>query len=308
MRRFLASLLVPLITVVVTGSTGGPAAATGAFPTTISLPDGFAPEGLTIGRGTTVYVGSILDGAVWRGDLRTGRGAVFIPGTPGTDKAGLKVDRHNRLWTADFSGGGATVYDARTGARLQQYRFTDQPGSLINDVVITRTAAYFTDSTRPVLYVVPVGPGDRLPEADAFEVLTLSGPAADAGAFNNGIVALPDGDLLVVQMLLGRLVRVDATTGGSRVVDLGGYSLSRGDGLVLRGHTLHVIRNLTNLAAEIRLDATFTSGTLVRELDSPAFQVPATGDRLGSSLYVVNGRFDTAPAPDVEYHIVRLPL
>ncbi|MEK8109113.1 hypothetical protein NKG94_38905 [Micromonospora sp. M12] len=34
-----------------------------------------------------------MDGAVWRGDLRTGRGSVLIPGTPGTDKAGSSSTR-----------------------------------------------------------------------------------------------------------------------------------------------------------------------------------------------------------------------
>ncbi|MEK8109112.1 hypothetical protein NKG94_38900 [Micromonospora sp. M12] len=48
-------------------------------------------------------------------------------------------------------------------------------------------------------------------------------------------MALPDGDLLVAQMLSGQLVRVDPRTGGSRLVDLGGYSVERADGLVLRG-------------------------------------------------------------------------
>jgi sugar lactone lactonase YvrE len=90
----------------------------------------------------------VLDGAVWRGDLRTGQGEVFIPGVPGTDKAGLKVDAHNRLWTADFSGGGASVYDARTGARLAHYQFADQPGSLVNDLVISRTAVFHGQTVR----------------------------------------------------------------------------------------------------------------------------------------------------------------
>jgi hypothetical protein len=49
------------------------------FPTRISLPARFQPEGITTGRGTTVYVGSLADGAIWRGDVRTGIGRLFIP-------------------------------------------------------------------------------------------------------------------------------------------------------------------------------------------------------------------------------------
>ncbi|MET7960752.1 SMP-30/gluconolactonase/LRE family protein [Micromonospora zamorensis] len=302
-------LLVPLVAAATLVTVGAPASAHPAkpFPARIALPNGFTPEGLTIGRGTTVYVGSILDGAVWRGDLRTGRGSVLIPGTPGTDKAGLKLDPQGRLWTADFSGGGASVYDAGTGARLAHYQFTDEPGSYVNDLVITDRAVYFTDSARQVLYVVPLGPGGRLPAPTAFRVLQLTGPAATPDVYHNGIVALPDGDLLVAQMLSGRLVRVDPRTGGSRLVDLGGYSVERADGLVLRERTLYVIRNLTNVIAVVRMNAGYTAGVVQREITGPQLRSPATGDLLGSALYVVNGRFDVESTPSTDYDIVRVP-
>ncbi|MEU0549557.1 superoxide dismutase [Micromonospora sp. NPDC005979] len=309
MRRLLSLLVVPLVAAA-TLATVGPAANAHpgtSFPSRIALPDGYSPEGLTIGRGTTVYVGSVGNGAVWRGDLRTGHGSVFIAGAPGREKAGLKLDPQGRLWTADFSAGTASVYDGATGRQLANYRFTDEPGSIVNDLVVTRHAVYFTDSARPVLYVVPLLAGGRLPAATAARVLPLTGPAATGDAFNNGIVALPDGDLLVAQMLTGRLVRVDARTGASQVVDLGGYSVDRADGLVLRGRTLYVIRNLSNVVAVVELNADGTAGVVRREITSPALRSPATGDLLGSALYVVNGRFDVEPGPTVDYDVVRLP-
>ncbi|HEU4973369.1 MAG TPA: hypothetical protein VFT35_15730, partial [Gaiellaceae bacterium] len=52
------------------------AGAQNAFPTRISLPNGFQPEGITI-SGEQFYVGSIPTGAVYRGSLRTGKGAVL---------------------------------------------------------------------------------------------------------------------------------------------------------------------------------------------------------------------------------------
>ncbi|SCE90122.1 Sugar lactone lactonase YvrE [Micromonospora coriariae] len=309
MRKLLSLLLVPLVVAATLTTVGSPATAHPAkpFPARIALPNGFTPEGLTIGRGTTVYVSSILDGAVWRGDLRTGRGSVLIPAVPGKDKAGLKLDQQGRLWTADFSGGGASVYDAGSGKLLAHYQFTDEPGSYVNDLVITKRAVYFTDSGRQVLYVVPLGHGGRLPAATAHRVLPLSGPAATPDAYHNGIVALPDGDLLVAQMLPGRLVRIDPRTGRSRLVDLGGYSVERADGLVLRGHTLYVIRNLTNVIAVVRLNHGYTAGVVQREITGPELRSPATGDLLGSALYVVNGRFDVESTPDTDYDIVRVP-
>ncbi|MGI5524243.1 SMP-30/gluconolactonase/LRE family protein [Micromonospora sp. CA-259024] len=309
MQRLFSLIVVPLLAAATLSTVGSPAVAHPAkpFPARIALPDGFTPEGLTIGHGTTVYVGSILDGAVWRGDLRTGRGSVLIPGNPGTDKAGLKLDQQGRLWTADFSGGGASVYDAGTGAKLAHYQFTDEPGSFVNDLVITKRAVYFTDSARQVLYVVPLGPGGRLPAPTAFRVLQLTGPAATPDVYHNGIVALPDGDLLVAQMLPGRLVRIDPRTGGSRYVDLGGYSVERADGLVLSGRTLYVIRNLTSVIAVVRMNAGYTAGVVQREITGPQLRVPATGDLFGSALYVVNGRFDVESTPSTDYDIVRVP-
>jgi sugar lactone lactonase YvrE len=279
-----------------------------AFPVRIPLPNGFQPEGLSIGRGTSFYVGSLDGGRIYRGDLRTGRGQVLVGATAGTGKTGTKVDRHNnRLWAAGAGGGDATVYDADTGAVLAHYRFTDDPSTFVNDLVLTPTAVYFTDSTRPYLYVVPLR-GNRLPGQSAVRTLALTGPAADADAFNNGIVATWSGRLLVVQMLAGRLVSVDPLTGASRLVDVGGYSLVNGDGLILRGHTLYVIRNLSNLVAVLRLDSGYRSGTLRREITSPLLRVPATGELFGPYLYVVNGRFDLpAPTPQTDYDVVRLP-
>ncbi|MET8527281.1 superoxide dismutase [Micromonospora sp. NPDC005172] len=309
MRRLLSLLAVPLVAVATLSTAGSVATAhpTAAFPSRIALPDGFSPEGLTIGRGTTVYVGSVGNGAVWRGDLRTGHGSMFIAGAPGQQKAGLKLDPQGRLWTADFSAGTASVHDGVTGALLARYQLTDEPGRIVNDLVVTRNAVYLTDSALPVLYVVPLLPGGRLSPATAARILPLTGPAASPDAFNNGIVALPDGDLLVAQMVAGRLVRVDPRTGASRVVDLGGYSVDRADGLVLRGRTLYVIRNLSNVVAVVELNADRTAGVVRREITSPALRSPATGDLLGSALYVVNSRFDVEPAPTVDYDVVRLP-
>jgi len=42
------------------------------FPETIRLPDGFQPEGIASERGTSLYVGSIPTGAIWKGDARMG--------------------------------------------------------------------------------------------------------------------------------------------------------------------------------------------------------------------------------------------
>ena len=47
--------------------------------------------------------------------------------------------------------------------------------TFVNDVVLTPTAAWFTDSRNPVLYQVPLGRHGRLPGQDAVRTLPLSG-------------------------------------------------------------------------------------------------------------------------------------
>ncbi|MEK8109111.1 hypothetical protein NKG94_38895 [Micromonospora sp. M12] len=44
-----------------------------------------------------------------------------------------------------------------------------------------------------------------------------------------------------------------------------------------------------------------------REITGPQLRSPATGDLLGSALYVVNGRFDVESTPSTDYDIVRVP-
>ncbi len=67
------------------------------FPEVIRLPNGFQPEGIASGNGTTFYVGSIPTGAIYRGDLRTGEGTVLVPSQAGHSSIGLKYDDRTGL-------------------------------------------------------------------------------------------------------------------------------------------------------------------------------------------------------------------
>src|SRR5437867_1266295 len=115
-----------------------------AFPSRIDLPDGFQPEGIAIAGGQ-FYAGSIPTGAVFRGSLRTGQGAVFVAAQAGRAALGMKVAR-GRLFIAGGPTGSGFVYSARSGALLRTYAFAAS-GSFINDVVVTKRAAWFTDSS-----------------------------------------------------------------------------------------------------------------------------------------------------------------
>src|SRR6187549_591222 len=124
----------------------GAVAVAAAFPQVIQLPRGFQPEGIEVGKGTTFYVGSVANGAIFRGNLRTGEGSIFVPGQAGRAATGIELDR-NRLFVAGASTGDAYVYNARTGALIRRYDFA-AGDTFINDVVVTKKAAYFTDSRK----------------------------------------------------------------------------------------------------------------------------------------------------------------
>ena len=142
MIRKLTATAVLMLTVA-----SGVAAAAPSYPSTIALPRAFQPEGIAI-RANTFYVGSIPTGSIYRGNLRTGTGSVFIQRT-GRAAIGVEIDNRNRLFVAGGPTGKAFVYNTRTGADIATY---DLAPGFINDVVVTRTGAYFTNSNRAELY------------------------------------------------------------------------------------------------------------------------------------------------------------
>lgn len=282
-----------------------PLAATSAnnFPEQINLPNGWQPEGIAIGRGTTFYVGSIPTGRIWRGNLRTGQGSVLVPDR-GRRATGVDFDRrNNRLFVAGGNSGGGFVYNARTGADIAQYSFATS-GSFVNDVVVTRTAAWFTDSFRQFIYKVPIGRHGQLGQARA---IPLTGDIVYGANFNaNGIDATRDGrTLVIVQSNTGKLFKVNRR-GVTNEIELQGGPVTAGDGILLDGRTLYVVRNTFNQIAVIRVQRNLSSGRVVRTITHPDFDVPTTIDDFGNRLYAVNARFSTPPTPDTPYWVTRV--
>jgi len=274
-----------------------------SFPTTIALPNGWQPEGIAVGDGSTFYVGSIPTGAVYRGDLRTGKGATLVPGA-GRAAIGIEHDR-GRLFVAGGTTGKAFVYNARTGTTIQEVQLPTGGGAtFVNDVVVTKRAAFFTDSSRDVLY--RLGLSKNGAPAETASALKLTGDFRLVGGFNlNGIDATPDGKtLVVVQSATGKLFRVVAASGLTKAIDLGGALVSNGDGLLLHGRTLYVVQNQDNKIAVVALAKGFASGRVARTITNPAFDVPTTIDRHGSRIYAVNARFGTPAGPSTPYTVV----
>jgi sugar lactone lactonase YvrE len=287
-----------------------PLAAKSNFPERIALPDGFRPEGIAIGKGGIFYVGSIgapppgtTGGAIYRGDLKTGQGAVFIPPAAGRSAIGVEFS-HGRLFVAGGGTGKGFVYSAQTGALLAEAQLAvlpinDANPSFVNDVVVARGGAYFTDSRRPFLYrLAPDGSVERIP---------LSGDIVYTPGVNNanGIDVTPNGKrLIIVQSNTGKLFTVNRRTGATDEITLN-QPVVNGDGIHLDGKILYVVQNRDNKVAVIRLGHGLRSGTVTRHITDTDFDVPTTIDEFGKRLYAVNARFTTPPTPQTAYWVAK---
>ena len=304
MRAMLRLLTAALLSAMLSFTLVAPAEAKhrNHWPDRIPLPVGFQPEGITIGKGPYAYVGSLANGDILRVNLRTGALRKVNDETPGTPSVGLKIDRRGLLYVAGGPTGTARVVNVRTG-RTQSYTLTTDRPTFVNDVVLTKRYAWFTDSQQPQLY--------RLSRnRRTVTTVPLTGDWNQLPGFNaNGIERTPDGrGLLVIQSPTGRLFRVDPGSGEATSVDLHGAELTNGDGLLLRGRTLYVVRNRVNQVAVVKLNRRGTEGRLVDTLTSRKFDVPTTAAAYKSSLYLPNARFDTVPNPaTAAYWITRIP-
>jgi hypothetical protein len=180
--------------------------------------------------------------------------------------------------------------------------------TFINDVVVTRRAAWFTDSVNAVLYRVPITRAKLGGQADV-ETLPLSGDfRLVPGEFNaNGIEATRGGrTLVIVNSFTGELFTVDPDTGVARLIELEGGDVQFGDGILLAGKKLFVVQNFLNQVAVVRLEERLTEGEIVAHLTDSDLDIPTTIAKKGRRLYVVNARFTTPPTPDTEYQVVQL--
>jgi hypothetical protein len=286
------------------------------FPGEIALPAGFQPEGIAVGRGATFYVGSLTDGTVLRGDLRTGATTILTEPVGPFSTIGVEVDPWNRVWVAGGVSGTGRVYDGSSGELLAAYSFTAPFESFVNDVLVTPSAAYFTDSGtandpdpaqfrlagEPRLFVVPLGPGGAL--GDPASVATVPVDAPDITFPNlNGIEWVPGHGLVVGHTAGEVLFWVDPATGATDPVDLA-VPLVGNDGIVGRGATLYVVENALAQISVLRVSAD-GSATVTDVLPVVGSDTPTTAGLFGSALYAVDARFDAGTGP---YAVFRVPV
>lgn len=278
----------------------------GRGPDTIATPPGFQPEGIAVSARGFAYTGSLIDGSIYRADLATGTGRVLTP-AQGSASVGLKLDSRGRLLVAGGASGLIRVIDAADGRVLATPRAATGT-AFVNDVVVARGGAWFTDSFNDVLYALPEGGRSASP-------LALGGewPATPPGGQvwgANGIERTPDGRaLLVVNDNVRALFRVDPRTGAATRTVLDGGSVADGDGLVVHGRTLYVVRNLSYAVDVFALDPDGRRGRFTKRITDPRFDEPTTAAVHAGRLYVVNARFDADWSdPATASTIVSCPL
>ena len=289
-------------------------------PDRIDLPNGWQPEGITTDK-KHLFGGSLADGAIFEADPRTGMVDILAEGAPGRVAAGIDFDkRRDVLWVAGAGTGEIRAQDADTGEVLATYPVPDGENRFLNDVAVTRKAVYVTDSFSSELVVIPFGDddhhGDRhghghghdmLPPPDAVMLLPLTGDFVLKDGFNlNGIVRSGGHRLISVQTNTGMLFVIDARSGDTEAVDLGGDTVLNGDGLEPGHGRLFVVRNTDNEIDVVHLRHHRTRGEIEDVITSPDFDTPTTAALVRHSLFAVNARFTTPPTPDTEYWITRV--
>ena len=256
------------------------------------------PEGVAYRSDTgDFYVGSTADGTVFRGNVEGGskEAEVFLePESDGrTTAIGMEVDEEGRLFIAGGDTGRIFVYDTESADLVRRLDTPDAEATFLNDVAVTSDGdAYFTDSMRPVLFRV-TSTSDGVGNAEPW--LNFEGtPAEYEEGFNfNGIDVTEDGRYLVaVQSNTGELFRIDTESKEIDEIELGGETLANGDGLLIDGRTVYVVRNEQELIVPVKLSDEYISGEVGEPFTDPSFAFPTTIAKTDDRLLVVNSQFD----------------
>jgi Cu-Zn family superoxide dismutase len=162
----------------------------------------------------------------------------------------------------------------------------------------------------PKLYRVFPNPegGYELEQFLSFEGTVLE---YDEGFNLNGIGSSEDGRYLVsVQANTGELYRIDPRTKQVSLIDTGGVDLTNGDGILLDGQTLYVVRNRQELIVPVELSADFSSGVAGETFTDESFLFPTTIAKAGDHLLAVNGQFDRRESrdPELPFSVTSVPI
>jgi Cu-Zn family superoxide dismutase len=268
-----------------------------SFPATdLVYPEGVAYDGRT----GNFFVGSTNGGAVYRGNAQRGNRQIglFLPagGDGRTQAVGMKVNAQGELFIAGGTTKAVWIYNIATGKLIKSFN-TGQTNGFVNDVALAPDgAAYFTDSLTPLIYRVKADKQGVF-QFEVWRDLTGTAFQFTPGFNLNGIVVTGDGKYLItVQSNTGKLFRIATDTKAVSEIKLaGGDLMTNGDGLLLDGQILHVVRNSLNLIVQLRLTPDFSAGQQVGSFTNKAFAFTTTIAKADDRLLVVNSQFDRRP-------------
>jgi hypothetical protein len=243
------------------------------------------PEGVA-SDGHAFYVSDTGSGAIYRGTLRSDTVSPFIAGATGRSAVGLKIAR-GKLYVAGGSTGKITVYDLKSRRELAS--FDTGSGGFLNDLAVTKRGdVYVTDSIRPTLWHVTRG--------GTLQAIDVSASIPYSSGFNlNGIVALSDRRLVVVQSNTGKLFRIDLARGA--ITQIAGVSVPGGDGMLLDRGRLVVVQGTPAQLNFVKLRGDASRGTVTGTRTSPLLKGPSTIARSHHTYLVVNADFATSTKP-----------
>ena len=277
------------------------------WPDLIPIPAGFEAEGIQLGKDQDFFVGTVSwsgnlanSGAIYKGNLVTGEGQILVPPT-GKPVAGLSYDaRTDYLYAATgHSGGfagprweqGLKVYTATSGRLLGEIIFGDD--MVINDVLVTDTAVYCTDSVSTTLYKVALENDGKVFSSTVAKI-EMTGFEMAEGFNANGLVGDFDGkELVIINITTGVLYLVNTESGVATPVNVQGDEqlFPDGDGLYMDGRTLYIMQNFSQKIAVVDLSDDLTQGTFIKNIVSDDFSIPTTITGFGSCIYAINTHF-----------------
>lgn len=287
-----------------------PADAAPKGPTRIDLGVGFRPEGITtLPGGSAFFAGSMADGRIVKGNLRTGEVWTLVGPEAGRAVRGMMYDaRSGLVWATGTAAGGGfvLVFNASSGAVVKSWTIPD--AAFLNDLTVTPSAVWVTDSGVDRLIRIPVLAGGV--PGDTLSFLPLSGAWPTSGDLRaNGIRALPDGTLLLDQSSAGGLWRVDPSSGVVSRIPISRGSLIGGDGVELMGSTVFVVRgndneSITRLTLGHSRGGQLTARWRGRITD-PGIDFPSTTSRSARYLYTISARFSVADPTSADFWVTR---
>lgn len=267
------------------------------------------PEGIAWSPAQNVFfVSSVRKGVIGKVTLQ-GVYTPFIQDDKLIASVGLILDKkRNLLWTAVGDLGASTrsspatayklaavaAYDATTGERRAYHDLSHlvEGGHFANDLTVDAVGnVYITDSFSPVIYRVDAkGQASVFAQSDLFK----------GEGFNlNGIVAHPDGYLLVNKYNSGEIFRINTSNGADIQLVKLSNTVKGADGMLLIGKDrLTVVQNAGNdQVVELVSKDSWKSATL-QPARKTANSFPTTVAQVGNDIYVLNSRLDTLLSKD----------